>query len=132
MKQPKTEVVIRSFDQFKRFVEKWAKHDFEADPRTITNKRYVRKRTISQNSTIHMLIRRLSEHTGDDFLDLKTQIKEAFGPHVEKTVTFDDEITYMEPKSIEDYDIEESSMMIEKILYLASNHFGIILEIEDK
>lgn len=128
--KPKIEVVIQTKDQFINFVNKWMDHDWESDPRNITNKRFVRKKSNPQVNAIHGLIRRIAEHSGDEFEYLKEALKEEFGPV--------DEIDhpwkhgeYLEvPKSIADYNVEEASDFISRILYLSATHYDLILEIE--
>jgi hypothetical protein len=128
-KKPKIEIVIRNYEQFKNFAVQWADHDFEADPRALINKRWIKRKTPGQNATIHMLIRRLAEHTGDDFEYLKEAFKAQFGPQIHIDVKGMETAV---SKGISDYDKEEASAMIEKILYIASDHYGLYLEIEEK
>jgi len=143
-KKPKIESVIRSFEQFKNYCVDWSDHDWENDPRSVISKRHVKDKSNPQNATIHGLIRRLSTHTGDDFEYLMEAFKEAYGPktlmkmHIATTVNdresggdfmwVDKDVEV--PKSIADYNQEEASNMIETILYLASDHYGVYLEIE--
>ena len=132
--KPKYEKVIRNYNQFEKFAVEWAKHDFESEPRTVICKRYVKPKSLQQNNTIHGLIRRLCEHTGDDFQYLKDRFKEAFGP--KEGVEYPEwheraGDRYYPDKSIADYNKEQAASMIEKILYVAADHYGVYLEIEE-
>ena len=129
MKKPKTEHVIRTTEQFQRWVALHSKWDWESDPRTLTNARHVRRKTNPQIHTIHMLIRRICDHSGDDFEYLKEQFKSEYGPQIEGHGPFAGKSV---PKSMSDYDIEEASALIDKIMYVAADFYGIYLEIEDK
>lgn len=143
-KKPKTEVLIDSFVRFQNYCVEWADHDWENDPRTLTNKRHVTSKSNPQNATIHGLIRRLADHAGDDFEYLKEAFKEAYGAKTIKKMSIPVTVNDPEsggdfiweerdievPKSIADYNKEEASAMIETILYVASDHYGVYLEIE--
>jgi len=126
--KPKSEVVIRSFGQFRAYVKKWAEHDWSNEPRTLVNKRHIRRKTAQQNGAIHVLIRRLAEHTGDEEEYLKNCFKEQFGPkRVAESGPFKGTEVCV---SVGDYNTEEASAMIEKILYVAADFYGVYLEIE--
>jgi len=132
VKKPKTEIVIRTYEQFENYVLKWANHDWENDPRTLISKRFVRRRTRSQENTVRMIIRRCAEEVGDDPDTLFDQFKEAFGPHEDVPANWDSELIIHQPKSSSEWDIEENAAMIEKALYVAATHYQLIIEIEDK
>ena len=98
------------------------------------SKRHIRRKSVPQNNTIHGLIRQLCEHTGDEFEYLKECFKDQYGP-VEKIrnkiVPGSSPGAFLErPKSIADYNSDEANAFIEKILYVAADHFGVTLEID--
>ena len=127
MKKPKIEVVIRNYSQFEKWCLKWSTNDFESDPRSIISRRFIHRQTRTQENTINMLIRRLAEHTGNDFDALRHYFKVHHGP---SEPGYKGEDT---PKSFADYDIEEAGIMIDAVLReAASLPSPLILEIEDK
>ena len=124
--KPKYKRPIQNVAGWLSFVIEWQDHDFESDPRTITCEPYKKNKTIPQVRSIHMLIRQISDHTGDDFEYLKEALKIAIGVKIEGR--FDVEVA----KSFADYSIDEAKDFIEKLMHLASEHFGLILEIESE
>lgn len=129
--KPKIEVVIRNRDQWDRYKARWDEHDWENDPRKISNSRFVRRKTRDQNSGYRVLIRKLANHIGEDPEHLHDQFIEAFGvlEDVENEITGETITRY---KSTSEYDIEEMSALIDRILYVAANHFDFPMELEDK
>ena len=127
MKQ-KDDRVIRTYDQWVSYCLMWAEHDFEGDPRHVVNKVYVHPKTQKQNSTAHMLLNKLADEIGYERALFKRQFKSTYGAYEE--VVGIDKVARIEPKSLEDYDKEEISKFIDMILFVASDFYGIVMEIK--
>ena len=126
--KPKDDRVIRSYEQWQKHALSWADHDFKADPRRVINKPYIHPKTQKQNNTAHMLLSKIADEIGEGRELFKKQFKWEYG--VIETVTDRSGVEHLETKSLEHYDREEMQRLIDMILFVASDHFNIVLEIK--
>lgn len=126
--KPKDDRVIRSFEQWQKYALSWSDHDFEAEPRHVVNKLYVHPKTGKQNSTAHMLLNQIADEIGEGRALFKEQFKSTYGVY-EPIVGLDKKERLL-PKSLEHYDRQEMQRFIDMILFVASDFYGIILEIK--
>jgi len=129
MPKSKTDIVIRSRQQWEDYKFTWDEHDWEGDPRRVVNAKFAMRKSVDQNSGYRALIRELAEHIGDDPDSFHRDFLEKYGIFEEResSVTGD---TYWTIKSTADYSSQEMSELIEKLIYFAATFCDYTLTLQ--
>ena len=99
-------------------------------PWIVIVRKYVKKRSSSQNSLIHQWFNIIADQVGDDMESVKADFKRMFLPMVERTSNITGEVT-MEPKRTRDLKTVEMSEFMGKIIAFSASQLGILLPLPE-
>ena len=100
-----------------------------AKPWSVTVKRYMQGRTLSQNSLFHKWCQEIADFNGDSFPDMKDHLKRMICPITSRTTL--DSATVPHRRTSE-LSIEQMSLFMDKVSAFAHGDLGVRLTVPEE